>query len=49
MAVPVPAGIVVDRHGTVYVSERSISDSDGAAAEPVGPTLPPGQVWRVHF
>lgn len=49
MAVPAPAGIVVDRHGTVYVSAYSISDSDGAAAEPGGPTLPPGQVWRVHF
>jgi hypothetical protein len=49
MAVPAPAGIVVDRHGTIYVSVYSISDSDGAAAEPGGPALPPGQVWRVHF
>lgn len=49
MAVPAPAGLVVDRHGTVYVSVYSISDANGAAAEPGGPTLPPGQVWRVHF
>lgn len=49
MAVPAPAGLVVDRHGTVYVSAYSISDSDGAAFEPGGPVLPPGQVWRVHF
>lgn len=49
MAVPAPAGLVVDRHGTVYASVYSISDANGAAAEPGGPTLPPGQVWRVHF
>jgi hypothetical protein len=42
-SVPLPAGLLVDRHDNVYVSAFSISDSDGAGG------IPPGQVWRLRF
>lgn len=42
-SVPLPAGLVVDRHDNVYVSAFSISDSDGAGG------VPPGQLWRLRF
>jgi hypothetical protein len=49
MAVPLPAGLALDRHNNVYVSAFSLSDTDGAVPQPGAPALPPGQVWRVRF
>ncbi|MGW0662472.1 ScyD/ScyE family protein [Streptodolium elevatio] len=46
--VPFPAGLAVDRAGTVYVAAWSISDADGFSDPESGMTGEPGQVWRLN-
>lgn len=41
--VPMPAGLLTDGKGNVFVSAFSISDRDGADG------APPGQVWKLRF
>jgi hypothetical protein len=46
MAVPFPAGIVLDHHGTVYVAAFSTAPSTGLGI-PGQDTS--GQIWRLRF
>ncbi len=45
VAVPLPAGVVVDRNATVYVSAWSTASESGAFGIPGSD----GQVWRLRF
>jgi hypothetical protein len=46
--VPFPAGVVVDKWGTVFVSAFSIAPGGGLAGSPPGVNTS-GQVWRLRF
>ena len=46
--VPFPAGVAVDRWGTVFVSAFSIAPAGGLAGSPPGVNTS-GQVWRLRF
>jgi sugar lactone lactonase YvrE len=46
--VPFPAGVAVDKWGTVFVSAFSIAPEGGLAGAPAGVDTS-GQIWRLRF
>ncbi|MEX5301284.1 ScyD/ScyE family protein [Kocuria sabuli] len=50
--VPLPAGLAVGRHGSVYASVNSVAPAEGIAAgpeNPVGTAVGGGAVWELDF